>query len=291
MFWHGISDPYKISFCTTCKDRLEFLKKTLPANLEACKDYPNVEFVILDYDCPKGTAEWVKSTFPDEIHSGRIRVARHEPAPDFKMSHAKNMAHRLATGDILVNLDADNLLTPGTAEWLNREFHKNFNVIVRPSRLATALLNHSGLLECAGLYGRIAMSGEMFKKVRGYNEERYNGYGGDDEDILNRVRLTGTKHISPPIGFYGTSLPHSDELRVEHMSAEDVARSASKIESNNRSLSSRMKAHHLIDVARGYPIDPTVPIQANPTGEMGCGRVKINFDDDYTEVPPATSAL
>ena len=108
----------KISFCTTCKGRLEHLKQTLPANIEACKGYPNTEFVILDYDSRDGLEQWIKDNFQEEIKSGLVRYAKLDGATDFKMAHAKNMVHRLATGDVLCNVDADNFLASGTPEYL-----------------------------------------------------------------------------------------------------------------------------------------------------------------------------
>ncbi|KKL80749.1 hypothetical protein LCGC14_2001600, partial [marine sediment metagenome] len=58
-FTSNIRKIYKISFCTTCMGRLYNLKETLPKNIEANGEYPNVEFVILDYNSSDGLGDWV----------------------------------------------------------------------------------------------------------------------------------------------------------------------------------------------------------------------------------------
>src|SRR5215217_7406658 len=99
--------PLKVSYCTTCKGRLKHIQETLPANVSTENKNAGVEFVIIDYDCPDGTKDWVKANFASEISSGRVRLAHYAPAPVFSMEHAKNLAARIATGDIICNLDAD----------------------------------------------------------------------------------------------------------------------------------------------------------------------------------------
>ena len=45
-----VTKQYKISFCTNCMGRTDDLKQTYLQNIEDNKEYPNVEFVLLNYN-------------------------------------------------------------------------------------------------------------------------------------------------------------------------------------------------------------------------------------------------
>ena len=61
-FTKEVTKQYKVSICTTCMDRLSDLKQTLPQNIQDNLDYPNVEFVVLDYNSKKDDVDgWIKS--------------------------------------------------------------------------------------------------------------------------------------------------------------------------------------------------------------------------------------
>ena len=101
-----------IAFCITCKGRTQHLRETLPKNLA---DNPRSKFIVLDYNSNDGLLEYIRKEHGGEIHSGRLVVYSYPAGHQFKMAHAKNMAHRLGIlegGDILCNLDADNFLGP-----------------------------------------------------------------------------------------------------------------------------------------------------------------------------------
>ena len=61
---------------TTCKGRLEHLKQTLPRWLAE----PNVFVTVVDYDCPDGTAAWVKENYPE------VEVIHVKNRPKFNLS-------------------------------------------------------------------------------------------------------------------------------------------------------------------------------------------------------------
>src|SRR5579862_9751601 len=97
----------KVCFATTCRGRAEHIKKTLPINLENNK---KGTFVLLDYGSPDDLIEYISSNHVKDLESGRLVLYSLE-AERFRMSHAKNVAHRCAIlegADVLVNLDADN---------------------------------------------------------------------------------------------------------------------------------------------------------------------------------------
>jgi len=112
-FWDGkfhkeVTKNYAISFCTTCMGRLYNLKETLPQNIEDNKAYPNLEFVILDYNSKDNLWEWMSRNMMDHILSGRVSYYRTTEPKYFSMSHSRNIAYKVAKGEIVNNLDADN---------------------------------------------------------------------------------------------------------------------------------------------------------------------------------------
>src|SRR4051794_24309230 len=108
-----MSPPLKLSFCTTCMNRLGHLRETLPRNLIAATGRGPVEFVVLDYNSSDGLAEWTADVLGSHLASGLVRYYRTPRPARFHMSHAKNVAHQLAVGDVVCNLDADNILGSG----------------------------------------------------------------------------------------------------------------------------------------------------------------------------------
>ena len=63
IYWDGKfdnpADKYlKVSLCTTVMDRLHDLERTLPKNMEDNSDYPNMEYVVLDYNSQDSLEQW-----------------------------------------------------------------------------------------------------------------------------------------------------------------------------------------------------------------------------------------
>jgi hypothetical protein len=92
----------------------------LPQNIKNNPE-PNVVFVLLDYCSQDDLADYIYSTHAKELFSGKLVFYRYMAQHEFRMAHAKNMAHRLGIlegADILVNLDADNYTGPGFAKYI-----------------------------------------------------------------------------------------------------------------------------------------------------------------------------
>jgi hypothetical protein len=272
----------KVSYCTTCKGRLHHLKETLPANLAAESNNPNVEFVVLDYDSNDGLGEWIRSNFTEEIKTGRLRYARYEPAPYFKMSHAKNMAHRLATGDILYNLDADSTTTTDFSTWLQQHFSQQPKSVV--SSLPTKTTNYlweRGVGRLLGskltpVDGKIAIRREDFEELGGY-DETFTGWGAEDFNLVLRARELGLQIIKqPPESFLGKRIVHKNSERLQHLSEDDKKESAKLL-----NLSKPRKLFLTLTRIRSQPVP-----RANSSGNVGCGKVVINFSQEETDILP-----
>jgi len=180
-YWDGkkdklVTQDYKISICTTCMDRLDDLKMTLPKNIEDNIDYPNIEFVVLDYNSFDGLADWIKSDMQTYIDQGILNFYRTDEPKTYSMAHSRNIAFKLAQGHIINNVDADNFTEKGFAKYLNLLAHQvpEQAVFAKGKRM---------------LHGRLGFyKNEFINLLGGYDEiGLIQGYGHDDKDLLHRA--------------------------------------------------------------------------------------------------------
>lgn len=221
--WKAESSERKLRvvFCSTCMNRVEHVKQTLPRNLADNEDYEHAAFVLLDYGDRQGLGEWVRSSFEPELRNGRLIYFRNPAPRHFHMAHAKNMAHRcgmLEDADVLVNLDADNFTTKGFAAYLNESFAVHSGIFMRSKTGA----GHGK----RGLGGRIALRTEDYREVGGYDEV-FDKWGPDDRDFALRVARLGRKQVDIDIA-YLDRIAHSDELRVENYDGSVTSRDISR---------------------------------------------------------------
>jgi len=205
-----LTRPVRISYCTTCGNRLDDLKATLPVNLSLLG--PGEELVLVVYADRSGTAEWVTAAFPRELAAGRLRLYT-ASADRFLRSHAKNVCHLLGRGSVLVNVDADNRLDPRYLYKLRRHDFRHAAVL------------YAGY-GAGGHKGRVAITSALFRQMGGHNEQ-LRGYGQEEVDLIRRVWAVGVNTV-PLWVDPATAIPTSDEVRAEAndpgLSAQDSDR-------------------------------------------------------------------
>ena len=183
---------YKISYCQTCMNRLHDLKETLFLNIKSNESYPNLEFIILDYNSTDGLGKWIKKNMMGYIKSGRLNYYRTEEPEYFSMSHSRNIAFKVATGEIVNNLDVDNYTFDITGKYkpekcwayrINEIAHqyKEKNIFVKSKQRR---------------HGRIGFYKKEFIEILGGYDENLEGYGWDDHDLVDRAMMLGFTHIS-----------------------------------------------------------------------------------------------
>jgi hypothetical protein len=123
----------------------------------------------------------------------------------FHHAHAKNIAHRLARGEIVCNLDADNFTGFGFAQYLIDAFSSGKSIMVR---------SPGGL---NGTFGRIAMRKMDFEAIGGYDERMDYGWGYEDTDLIKRAIMAGMEeHYIPPTNGFLTAIEHDDLERTQY---------------------------------------------------------------------------
>jgi hypothetical protein len=199
----------KISFATTCKGRLHHLRETLPQNLRDTAHIPDLEFNVIDYNSPDGFEEWMRANMSAPIASGRVVYYREKTLPNFIIPHAKNLAHIVGTGDVLLNLDAD--------EFLGEGFTEQFIKVMGSRKKVVAQFGIH-----PGHGGRIGFHREDFYKLRGYEEEKMPwGRALDDLDLWTRALHEGLQNA----GFQWPTMraiEHGPEERIKFSDVKDL---------------------------------------------------------------------
>jgi len=202
-FKNEVKKQYKISFCTVCMDRLHNLKETLPINIKSNKSYPNLEFVILDYNSSDKLEDWIKNNFIKYINNGRIVYYRTEEPKYFDMPHAKNVVSKLASGDIINNLDADNYAVDIRPENKNKQTNECWASYL--NRIANEFPEKAIFIKSNRVpHGRVGFYKKDFIDILGGYDEELAGYGYEDFDIVERaIRLN---FVFCPFGRYYTRI-------------------------------------------------------------------------------------
>ena len=220
----------KISFCITCMGRLHHLENTLPSNLMNSSSYKDKEFIILDYNSKDGLFEWAKEHLQYWIQEGTVKYYRTRIPKYFSATHAKNICHKQATGDILCNLDADNFIVPGFCEYLNNLF-KIPNVMFGSNSL-DIYGNH-------GCCGKIATLKKHFFSVNGYDEEQKLGWGWEDVSFRHRTeQLSNLKLIYGDVK-WNRVISHDNKERTKNFQIKDIDESKKWSEKRLIELSSK----------------------------------------------------
>ena len=157
-----------VSFVVPCKGRLHHLKETLPLMAKQSPD----EIVVVDYNCPDGTAKWVSENFP------RVNVVHVTDNADWNLSKARNLGARASLSTWICFIDAD-IKIVGDLASLWEEFI--------PEHFYRAAMNEKKHEE---LFGTVICSRGAYDKVQGYDEV-FKGWGGEDKDFYERLKLQG----------------------------------------------------------------------------------------------------
>ena len=184
---------------TTCRGRLHHLRETLPAWLAE----PGVTATVVDYNCPDGTADWVRANHPE------ARVVRVHDAPSFSLAAARNRGAAAARGaDWLCFWDADWECKPGWAKAVRGSLRAGRYLLANPIEW--------------GQFGSVVVRAADFRAAGGY-DELIRGWAPEDGDFYSRLRHVGVHPGSFPGSFF-RSIPHDDAARVAHYEAKDKRR-------------------------------------------------------------------
>jgi hypothetical protein len=172
-----------ISYCCTCKGRLWQLKETLSINLRELE--ADEEIVLVDYNSSDNLRDWVWGQFDADIAAGRLTFFEVLEEAPWHPSKAKNLAHRLAKGAYLFNLDADNFVLQDDRRLIRSVAEKGLC-----ARQGTGKLDD-------GTPGRIGLPASAFHAIGGYDEGLL-GVQAQDYDLILRLEAAGHRFVRLP---------------------------------------------------------------------------------------------
>jgi hypothetical protein len=161
-----------ISFCTACHNRLHQFREVFEENLRIVMDSPDTEWAILNYNSTDDLHSFMLDQLPRA--QGRLIYARESSGRRWECSLAKNIAHKISSGDILMNLDSDNRIATAVQD-ICMHLHAEIGALHLSADQGTK-----------GTFGRIVVRRELFYKIGGYDES-FLPMGFQDADLLRRV--------------------------------------------------------------------------------------------------------
>lgn len=187
----------QLSLITSCKGRLDHLRQSLPLMVAAGD---SCEVVVVDYDCPEGTAAWVGAHYP------QVKLVEVREAPDFNKARALNLGAQAAASPWLMFIDADILLAPGfAARVLPLLGPRRF---LRPQPLTT------------DTWGSFLVHRDDFFAQGGY-DEILQGWGCEDDDLYYRLQTYGKCSSGSFPGSLLSALRHDDAMRTRFHAVTD----------------------------------------------------------------------
>ncbi len=195
----------RLTFVTTCKDRLDHLRESLPRLMAQ----PGCDVVVVDSRCPQQTGAWVEENYPD------ARVVRHDDGGRFNLAAARNAGLAACQSAFVAFVDADVLVAPGFAEALAPQLTdgRYFRFEVPP--------------DAFGLDGSCIVARAAAERLGGY-DPLFEGWGGEDTDFYLRLELSGQRRtMLSAKEFIDGVIRHEGSLRSRHHLEKDIRRSLS----------------------------------------------------------------
>lgn len=196
----------RLSFCTALYNRTSIFREVFAPNARWVQADPGLEWCIYDWGSTDGLFEMMQAELPRLTR--RIVYARCRTVSPWHVSQAKNAAHLMASGEILMNLDGDNFIAGRTANLICGYIPKKADVL----HLCSNRDDHRGTC------GRIALSRDVFTALGCYDESLPRA-GCQDVDLLARARHIGYRVVwTGREG--GTAVQHDDEVRLKHITSD-----------------------------------------------------------------------
>lgn len=202
-------NEFKISFCVVCMNRLHQLKQTLLQNICDNNSYEHLEFIVLDYNSKDGMEEWMQENMAKHIKSGLVTYYRTPDPLIFSHSHSKNMAFKLASGDIVCNINADHFIGKDFADYVNEAYRKNNKIVITP---VDFFKTKPGYEIPTDVMGKVCVKKSDFIKITGF-DENMGTYGFEDFDFINRLEFIGLTRSLIENPLFLKYIAHSNDER------------------------------------------------------------------------------
>ncbi|MDB4348474.1 hypothetical protein OAA62_01015 [bacterium] len=176
---------FKVSYCICSYNRLNFLKKTLPHNLN--KLQKDEQIVLSDFSQSKDIDVYIFDNFQQYLRSNQLKFIKVSGQNYFHASIYKNISHYYADGEYVYNIDSDNFLSN----------HRNL-LDEQISISEKGFVIHNYLKDSSsssrGSFGSICVNKEDFLSIGGYDES-FMPISYQDTDILLRLKKLNFRYV------------------------------------------------------------------------------------------------
>lgn len=217
-----------ISIITTVKNRLEHFKKVFPS-LVTQNQNQNYEIIFVDYDSNDNFKEELekhiecyKPLFSDKLKLIK-RVYLNFEAP-FNSGKAKNLGSVFSSSKWLSFTDIDVFLSMNYhRHWLD-VLNSSENIFFS-SRVQETTERKSSRVSPRINYGNMIVKKDHFLEIGGFEEENLS-WGGDDDDIIHRLKLLGLREINPHtyLDAEHITILHGDEERLTYLESKEKSK-------------------------------------------------------------------
>lgn len=217
-----------ISIITTVKNRLDHFKKVFPS-LVTQNQNQNYEIIFVDYASNDNFKEelthcikYYKPLFSDKLKSIK-RVFLDFDVP-FNSGKAKNLGSVFSSSKWLSFTDIDVFLSMNYhRHWL--DFLNQSENIFFSSRVQETTEHKSSRVSPRINYGNMIVRSNNFLEIGGFDEENLS-WGGDDDDIIHRLKLLGLREINPhtDLDAEHITILHGDEDRLTYLESKEKSK-------------------------------------------------------------------
>jgi len=194
---------HAVNLITTCRGRLEHLKRSIPTMLAQHADC-RWWVTVVDYGDPDDAFGWCQRQAHPRLQA--IKVL--EGVEFYSHGRARNFGAVRSSADLLCLLDADSLLSTA---WLA-------TILDLVGRGHNACLPKEMVANWSGMF---AVRSWLFHAARGYDES-FAGWGYDDTDLYQRIEQHGAD-----VGRFDLTIAemieHGNDLRVNNYREQDAA--------------------------------------------------------------------
>jgi len=195
----------KVSLICSCKNRVEPLKISLASWL----NYKEIhEIIIVDWSSDE-PIDYLTKLDP------RIFVITVPDQKYFNQPQPLNLAASLATGDYILKVDGDYILSPyfNFFDYYKVDAHS----FVCGQTDEKEPISSSPYFKY--LRGLLFITAENYAKVGGYNEIHTQYYAYEDDEIVARLEYLGLTKKKVCYNHHIIHIPHPDKKRIEHFEA------------------------------------------------------------------------
>jgi glycosyltransferase involved in cell wall biosynthesis len=188
-----------LAFIVPCKGRLADLQKSLPlllAQKGTCT-------IVVDADCPDGTAEWVRENHP-VAHIKKI-----DSMTIFNLSAARNAGLSQLQAPWVCFIGADVMIAP--------DFWKRLRPILKPGHF----FRFQNTREKFGITGTVIAESDAVRRVSGYDEV-IQSYGGEDYEFYASLARLGLKDSALDGSMVSSVAPNTNEQRSQFYSESNI---------------------------------------------------------------------